>query len=590
MDAEINSLRRSQEAPGRDSYAQESKPSQALLLDRIVNKDRLQTPSSRLLQLSSYILADIIDLLADDKVTLGALALVNSTCQQLARSSQFSAITFDHSPRSRYLLEKIKEEYHVRICRGALGRCVRKFTMAHKPDSDEDDDVECERDFESVIWVLIHAMPNLQVVEWLDDLELKKRFFRTLVESPAKSVKIGSLEMKYPASFPLIHDPHLLLPWQIRHLSYNTDNILFIPPNLDEEVLRSCASTVESLSWSQLMGPASAEMYMTRIPFTFPRLTTLQLNVVLIPTWSYLRFFNSPLRQLRLPFWYDKDKLTMALSECHTMRDLETLAVPYFPPHEEGAERVSQFISRHSHIRKLSVEEDKMAQVHEAHINTFLIPLLTPERFTNLRSLAISWGGGCTKAETKPHIVHVSFRSLCAIGELTALEQLSLAAGIMTGGRCQWLIDHDQIRIALGKLENLKLLAISRDTYRHGPNPNVEEYYTSPFLTDQDVIDIFNIRQEDLEEAYREPNMNPTTILRPVEEWAWEKCHLNRMVREAENYSTVFPCLKWVYIGQRPMAIQQNLHNSRPAVVPLTQLRDSCFTYLKETFTFKNAI
>ncbi|KAI0884509.1 uncharacterized protein GGS22DRAFT_188722 [Annulohypoxylon maeteangense] len=605
MNAEILTLIRSQEAPGRDDYGKESKPPRAVLLDRIVSCNRVQVSGSQLLQLPTCILTDIADLLHADRASLGALALVNSTCQQLARSSQFSEVTFNYDHRSQCIIQKIAEEHttsHISQKAG-LGCCVRKFTMtstSRRTDTSgslenmnqlelyKEDNSYQGQPINLILSMLELAMPNLQVIEWLDDFQPNNHFLRRMMLSPAKSIKIGSLQMRTADTHAYIQGFDTSLAWPIRHLSFNPDDILFMSPELGEAILRSCAPTIEFLSWSQYLNLKLETISVAERPIAFPRLTSLQLNVVSLSTEVYLCFLSPRLRQLKLPFCYNGQELTEALSRCDTLRDLETLAIPLLPIKEDYAELMYRFIARHSHIRKLFIAEHTKAKGGEAHLDSFLNTFLSPNRFRNLTSLSLSWGGGSEREETKPHIVQVSFRSLCAVGKLTALNQLSLAAGILKGGQCQWLIDHDQMRVALGKLQNLRVLAISRDTYRHGPNPAVDEYYSNRFITDQDVMEILHLRYEDLDVRSEERETRQHIALRPEEERAWEKCHRNRMIREAERYSNVLRTLRWIYLGQRPMAIKRSLHGEHREIVPLTKERDSCFTYLRELFMFKN--
>ncbi|KAI1451485.1 hypothetical protein F4805DRAFT_473605 [Annulohypoxylon moriforme] len=597
----------SQESPSRDEYGKEPKFSRALLLDRI-GDGNIRANGSRFLQLPTYLIADIVDLLYADNSSLGALALANSTCRQMARSGQFSTVTFNYSPQSRCIIEKIAEEHADPLAslNGALGRCVRKFTMVSPPERETiingslEDMTQLQSDqryntyrgqlIDLILLVLERAMPNLQVIEWLDDFQPNNDFLKRIMRSPAKSIKIGSLKMNPSPNPILLEEFDVSLTWPIQHLSFNPDDLLFMPSKLEEAILRSCASTVQSLNLSQVRVLKSDSMSVINGPIAFPQLTSLQLNVVLLSAADYSCLLGPRLRQLKLPFCYNSAELTEALARCDTLRDLETLAIPLIPIKKDDAERMFQFVVRHSRIKKLFVGEHMKAQGDDARLDDVLIPFLSPERFANLTSLQLSWGGGSTLEETKPHIAYVPFGSLCAIGTLTVLKQLSLAAGILTGDNCQWLIDHGQMRVALEKLQNLEILAFSRDTYRHGPNPNVEEYYSHRFITGQDVVDILHLKDEDLDDPYEDFEMPQRTTLSPDEEWIWERCHANRMIQEAERYSTVLRKLRWIYLGQRPMTVQESAHGGRRAVVPLTEVRDSCFTYLRELFTYKNMI
>ncbi|RYO91984.1 hypothetical protein DL766_007174 [Monosporascus sp. MC13-8B] len=98
---------------------------------------------SPLLNLPPEILGDIIDLIADKKTTLAALALVNSDCRQLARSCQFADICFDYGRNSSQLLLRLSDEARTRfgcavggnITRPLfIGPCIRRVTVSPYPE------------------------------------------------------------------------------------------------------------------------------------------------------------------------------------------------------------------------------------------------------------------------------------------------------------------------------------------------------------------------------------------------------------------------------------------------------------------------
>ncbi|EAQ82901.1 predicted protein [Chaetomium globosum CBS 148.51] len=99
-----------------------------------------------LLGLPLDILINIVDLMADDRATLAALALVNSDCRQLALCYQFAEVCFKYEAdkcdplgRSGQLLHRLLEE--TRIRRGSsdipsdttrrffVGPCMRRVTI-----------------------------------------------------------------------------------------------------------------------------------------------------------------------------------------------------------------------------------------------------------------------------------------------------------------------------------------------------------------------------------------------------------------------------------------------------------------------------
>ncbi|RSL76042.1 hypothetical protein CEP51_010336 [Fusarium floridanum] len=130
-------------------------------------KGQERASRSRLLQMPSEILADIVHFLSDSKSALANLALVNSDCRQLARSSQFAEVTFDYKLRglSAYA---------------------------------------------------ISTMPNLEALIWFDGFPLDRVIFGQLTHSKAKDVILSGSTMNEPP-WPL-EPPLTPATWPIRSL------------------------------------------------------------------------------------------------------------------------------------------------------------------------------------------------------------------------------------------------------------------------------------------------------------------------------------------------------------------------------------
>ncbi|RTE69085.1 hypothetical protein BHE90_016540 [Fusarium euwallaceae] len=117
---------------GTDQFGRERDKRHSLLLDTVM-EGRARASHSRLLQMPAEVLADIADLLSDDKSTLASLALVNSDCRQLARCCQFAEVHFDYSHQA--------QQFVVELARGALteaqqptiAACIRRVVFASRP-------------------------------------------------------------------------------------------------------------------------------------------------------------------------------------------------------------------------------------------------------------------------------------------------------------------------------------------------------------------------------------------------------------------------------------------------------------------------
>ncbi|KAM0546197.1 hypothetical protein ACHAPJ_010981 [Fusarium lateritium] len=93
----------------RNNFGVRDNRQRSLLLDTVM-RGQPRASQCRLLQLPAEILADVVDLMADDSLSLACLALVNSDCRHLARSCQFAEVLFDYSPRMLDFLMAMAEE------------------------------------------------------------------------------------------------------------------------------------------------------------------------------------------------------------------------------------------------------------------------------------------------------------------------------------------------------------------------------------------------------------------------------------------------------------------------------------------------
>lgn len=111
-----------------DQYGKDRDKKRPLLLDAVMEGQE-RASHSRLLQMPTEILAEIIDLLGDSKSALANLALVSRDCRQLARTSQFAEATFDYSARSKGLFTHLAKEAGSQITKPSITACVRRVPL-----------------------------------------------------------------------------------------------------------------------------------------------------------------------------------------------------------------------------------------------------------------------------------------------------------------------------------------------------------------------------------------------------------------------------------------------------------------------------
>ncbi|KAJ4281919.1 hypothetical protein NW764_004602 [Fusarium oxysporum] len=118
--------------PGADNFGRESNQRRSLLLDTVM-QGRPRVSSCKLLQLPAEILANIVDLLSNDRTSLESLALVNSDCQQLARCCQFAEVNFDYSLEAKQLASQLVEDKSSQLSKPGVGACIRRVTFVSHP-------------------------------------------------------------------------------------------------------------------------------------------------------------------------------------------------------------------------------------------------------------------------------------------------------------------------------------------------------------------------------------------------------------------------------------------------------------------------
>ncbi|KAI1644263.1 uncharacterized protein F4817DRAFT_347315 [Daldinia loculata] len=601
-------------------HGHEKVMAQALVLDRVMEGQPLVS-RSRLLQLPSDILTDIVNLLIGDKSTLASLAQVNSDCRQLARSSQFAEINFKYAnSRGQQLLSKLDQERIFRRDNSkqgpTIGACVRRIITASYPDfvicfmrreTSAQREEQAHQQYKliraDVQRVICSALPNLEVIVWYDAYPMEISFFKHIMESPAHHLWLRRMPIERQTMVTFLEQPPIPSIWPLRSLvismylellprepSREETHFELAPARFFDLLLRSCAPTLESLTWllrnksinGKLIPQSSSDK-----PVSFPHLHLLRIGDLGPPRSILPSLFNAPLRHLSIHLQPDFE-LRDILANCGTFWHLETLVVHPLPESKEYAKFMAGFIARHETVKKLYVSEHPQARGATAHLDACVIPLFSTGRFEHLRTLSLTWGGS-DYSQPDQYTVSVPVASLAAIACLASLEELSLGAGTEGGAYCHWLVDHDQLRDIFFKLKKLKGLALYHDTYPWevlSSSENGERYYGAQSFTEDEMSDM--LARLDLEET---PGSLTRLLNRKSPERGvllWEVLHRNRMLKQTEAWAAAFPSLEWTYFGQWFMGVKEEPGDpTRKKVVPLTETRDEhCHCqFLVDTFT-----
>ncbi|KAF5009434.1 hypothetical protein FDECE_4366 [Fusarium decemcellulare] len=617
----------------------------SLLLDSVMQQ-RPRSSDSRLVQLPAEILADVVDLLIDDKPTLASLALVNSDCRWLAHCGQFAEVHFNFSDQACELFEKIGGTLNTQAGQPSIAACVRRVSFqsspqylreryselwmslsqsSYTPEDRAEARQEANDDYVSVRAQFVETvlkLPNLDTLVWADRYPIDKDSFGKITRSHARHVKLIWVNIAQPWS---LEPPLTPATWPIRSLH------LELNPSFDIDKLqetsstnpmnpffgsffRLCAPTLESLAWRYLdtgcevddsgepnePNEPAVPISFGNNPVPFPRLRHLHLHDINLDDVTFTSMLSPHLSSLTLCHEI-LERHTARLQNQGPFRDLKQLAVLSLSIKSGPCARLANFIAQHSNLRSLYIDEDEIAQEHlgPGYLDRYIIPVLANHSFDNLRSLFLAWHHSNAHPDNV-NLVCVPESALAVVGRLKSLEQLSLRAGMNYTWEQYWQVDHDKLRAHLRGLKRLRKLALSRDTYdMHDEEYTNFGYYYHRVVDYRTLVDAdarpeldtgMDLDDPEMDQVYKGQELDVYAGLdgEPTHDsdQSWEMAHRNRMLTHAEAWAAVLPELEWVLFGQRPIGIERNPQDptAPPRAVPLTTKRYKCTHFLNNTF------
>jgi len=571
------------------------------------------SPDSRLLRLSVEILDAVTGKLARDTRALASFALVNSFCRHLARRRQFSSVRFDCSRGAHSLILHLIQSAKDGQLDSGIGAHIREITVeegrygatcrlshihqfdAHHGDYPEGCHIFPARDesFEPccrryLLLAIEKAMPRLDVIKWRHIWPADFNVLRTISHTRIRHLEFSRTTLDEPWLLqPPMTPPAMALQSLCLRLgtvyahSDGQKRYAIVEPRslapVISGLLALCAPSLEKLCLV-IRSSHDARIIDLGTAF-FPRLKYLSFVAHNIgdgrrasgrdgpvPSKPALLSLLGPrIQHLVLSDVGANTGLSLGLSGCAVLRDLESLAFVH-PSTSTGLERLTAFLARHPHIRMLHMspllnraDSDAAPDAVDAQI----LPLLVSGGFDNLRFLTLLWipKGPPGTAFLMP------LGSIAPLGHLKSLDQLCLDTRGTTS-LPRWLIDHEFLRGSLKPLTKLKRLAVCGDIYGVQEGCDIPERYVPVEISEADELDA--ARRLDLDDPAFAPGYHPDEI----GETTPERAHRNRMLREAEEYAKVLPCLEWACFGQRPMALTTaSAPSGTKVAVPLTRGR-----------------
>ena len=564
---------------GKDEYGKELVPPLPLLFDR-VSEGRKPVSGTKLLNFPLEVLTLVVQNLPE--TSLASLALVNSDCRQLARSRQFASLHFDYSDRTLAIIDKLREEATDRSNLGgltgkpALGPCIRRLTVSthrgwikyrHNVDLSESFNALPRRERSKRLVTAYHALfgtyytsiqdllsnrtvlPHVELLDWEDMITLQPSFFDAIAQSTIQHLKIyhTRVDKLFTIDMPQSQPSR---SWPLRSLYLEVlpamSNLKLDVSCVCTSILQACAPTLQSLTWDTCSRNPIHTDGLDPGP-RFPSLRHLRLAFLNLADVCYLReLVHDELNSLDV----DMNRSSASSEFFNGRGQVPALKILVWNWSTLPESQSLAFLEANPQISKLSIPKAAPATLLQDRI----LPLLA-QSFSNLTSLSLVWAG-----------LSIPFQAIESITQITTLQQLHLSAGSQLGWRHDWLIDHQIMRRYLRDLPLLKKIAFSRDSYSNGITATCEGYYADGLRGMQDVMNR-NHTRENFEEDHRQSTL-----------------------READDYLEEMPRLEWLYFGQIPMDVEQNLERGRRIARPLTTERDGCWTLLQEMFGWKGLL
>ncbi|KAF2962925.1 hypothetical protein GQX73_g10650 [Xylaria multiplex] len=547
-----------------------------LSLDRVIEGRHIASPSSILFTIPREILHLIIGHVASDKSHLASLALVNSTCRQLARSCQFSNLHLDYGSAAVQVLAMLQKEA-VQKYRSSdrmtvspsLGACVRQLTVdateywtslrsilgrdSHSVLGRDEREIEIARSAAVVLsehldhfyWptalLVIPTLPNLRSL-CISGLTLDDDILDCLIGLPIKSLKLSGQFLRIPnvrternvCPLQTLETLRIDTGWEFGFASNNTG---LDPSSFYKTLLASCCSSLHGLEiYHKKFDSFSEDKKFKEMPLSFcmefPKLKRLIIRRLTVMDARALScLVREGLTFLNITYDDDDDDTSQFLSEIGQIRTLDTVILSCF---EATGSTSTRFIEINTQIRSLAI-----FWTADAFLERVIQSLHHHE---SLKRLSLKW-----QEDDIPEA------SLEKFSLLPSIEMLHLSAGDDSGWPHNWFVDHNKLRRYVGCLSHLRRLIITRDTY---PLQSDEVGFLDPG------------RYYD----FRKPGSAS---------WA---AHETRMLEHAFAYVQTLPMLEFLHIGQVIFTVEKSNGVREPVVTGSAWIGKGEYDVLEKEF------
>ncbi|KAL8712494.1 MAG: hypothetical protein Q9220_003342 [cf. Caloplaca sp. 1 TL-2023] len=444
---------------------------------------------ANLLKLPTELLTMVVEQIPRE--SRGSFALVHSRCRQFVHALQLEYVRFDASRISLAILDQLREEAKALqndapMNRLSIGCFVRGIAVSREPDSPintadtiiEKESPESQLKKRSHESVGIGADNNAGFVETIAALISQKTVFPQLysltweeinfLQPPClQAVKSSTLQNlciynydcreisieEIPRDLTSLRCPLRRL---ILRLESSYDETPFEVRDICDRLLFPCASTLETLIWAG--GRQHTSLDDCPISPTFASLSHLELSRFVISDRTLLHaLIHDGLVSLAVSEFLGGPIFDFLKVRGH-MPGLQSLV---WQTNRVEKNALLSFLLANTHLSVLMIPRPVPRKVLDQEI----MPMLASS-FFNLTSLSLAWDSP-----------DISCQALQDLSALAGLQQLHIRAKDRQGWRDEWLIDHKRMRSYLVKLQRLKKLVFTLDTYRIGPAMLAGTYY-----------------------------------------------------------------------------------------------------------------
>ncbi|KAL9715529.1 hypothetical protein Ac2012v2_002190 [Leucoagaricus gongylophorus] len=498
-----------------------------------------------------------------------SLSLVDRDANQLARTLQFAHVTLDYSGRSMEILAKLQSEVEYPSSRRHhLGACIRRLRVSTIQEHFNAREqigfeelqglpmptrlrrIEAAKQAEACylhsICDLLRHLPNLYILDWSDAGPLTDHMMSSIMASSIHHLKLdgpilnSQLLLPYHCGSWALEGLYLNLGWSF--IGSTKGNIApFVI-----SILKLVAPTLRQFVWCGYAERLFPSAYYIDEDIRFPVLRDVVLDQVKFKDMSSLQCIF-PNETILRSISVDSDStVSRFLTSRGRIPTLDSFRWDWNPSASE--DRMIQFIHSNPQLSCLDIVKPLVPEIFD----TILIRRKQP-RFDNLISL---------------HLVSQALdfppQTLAAIASIESLRHLWLSAGAQHGMRYQWVIDHDFIVESLRSLSCLETIVFTRDSYHVDGHTlldtSPERYYMNKILPKDLLLNDY-LTEDELEKADPNPILYDRSIrLRDtLRHLTWERWHQSQMVTYATEYSQVFTNLKWCFMGQLSMRIDESI-------------------------------